>query len=919
MAKVKTGKKVKPLEILELERIYYTIFNESRNVRDLDIPENTYILNDKNEVTHLSIGENTEIRLESIKVFSDLKQLSITSNKIKDISSLASILSLEQLFLGGNKIIDIAPLSNLKNLKELAIWGDPINDHSPISSLLNLEQLYCQFSNIYSIDFVQKLKKMKILYADNNKINDINPLRFLNKLHTITLSRNLINDISPLEYLPNLKSIDLSENLIKVIPKNVAEKLILHNENNQDYIQDREGLNSSKNPLEFPPSSVIELGVETINNYYETSEQFGHAPLSEGRIIFIGDGSAGKSSLIERVLYDTFSLGKSQTNGVKIEQWRLPHIDGRELSFHIWDFGGQEIQHAVHKFFFTEGCLYVLVLDNRKEEEPEYWLQQVESLGGSAPVLVVFNKQDDNAIEIADRKFLKEKYPNIVGFYNTSCMNGLGINTFRENLKIQVMDLRTVEEQFPNNWFRIKTAIEECTSGEQHYLTYNVYKDICNKNNAETINTQKLLLRYFTTIGAITWFGDTYLNFLHVLSPAWITQGVYKIITSKKTADFFGHINIKDFKLLLHPVVEGDYLYEESHYGYILSMMKKFDLCYTADDENLLLPSAFGKVPKIEYSEFRGDQIRTYILQFKDYMPMALMHRFVAKKLSDVYDDNYWYSGIVIRDNKTNSLAMVQADKEAKRIYVRIKGEAKLGVWEHIRREFTSICSNYANINYFELIALDEKSENTVNYEDLLSHIKAGKSVYFHPRQQKDYNVGYLMGLFENKENTIEKFKSGNVQLQEYDYKKSEKNIPFIVNILNNNSPTVNTQVNTQINIDIDLQSVNNVSSDVKGEATYLSEALESLSESNKALSDALVKIIQFADDAKAARNTGDVKAKGWGRKLKSVIQTLAESSEQVKKIDEGSGSLKTLLKSLKDLTSQFSLKDVTDLLENIL
>jgi hypothetical protein len=60
-------------------------------------------------------------------------------------------------------------------------------------------------------------------------------------------------------------------------------------------------------------------------------------------------------------------------------------------------------------------------------------------------------------------------------------------------------------------------------------------------------------------------------------------------------------------------------------------MMKKFDLCYTSDDRILLLPSAFGKVPKLEYSEFRGPEVRTYILQFRDYMPMALIHRFIAK------------------------------------------------------------------------------------------------------------------------------------------------------------------------------------------------------------------------------------------------------------------------------------------------
>jgi len=37
-----------------------------------------------------------------------------------------------------------------------------------------------------------------------------------------------------------------------------------------------------------------------------------------------------------------------QTNGVKLEQLNLQHTeDQRDLIFHVWDFGGQEIQHAV--------------------------------------------------------------------------------------------------------------------------------------------------------------------------------------------------------------------------------------------------------------------------------------------------------------------------------------------------------------------------------------------------------------------------------------------------------------------------------------------------------------------------------------------------------------------------------------------
>ncbi|WP_218599006.1 COR domain-containing protein [Polaribacter sp. NJDZ03] len=890
-------KQDKPIKILELEEIYdivleqepeENLFNDGlRQMRDF------FVTNEENNIIALGISNrnvNTAIMdLSPISNLKNLTSLSLSNNNIEDISSIHPNPNLRHLFLGGNKIDDISLLLKFPLLEVLAIWNNPISDEYPLSLLTNLEELYCQKIGLKNLNFVSSLNKLEKLNASENEIIDIE-----------ILTKNT-----------KIKELILSNNKIKIIPTKLAEKFEWL-DSNIDEVEEffiDEGINIRNNPLEYPPNSVIELGAETIKNYYEATDEFGHAPLSEGRIIVVGDGSAGKSSLIERVLYNTFEQGKSQTNGVFIENWKLIHTDNRELTFHLWDFGGQEIQHAIHKFFFTEGCLYILVLDNRKEEEPEYWLQQIESLGGKADVLVVFNKQDDNTTEIADRKFLKEKYPNIVGFYNTSCKTGCGINEFKRDLENQVVKLQTVDEQFPNNWFKIKKEIKECTSGDQHYLDYKTYSEICNRNNAGNEKTQKLLLKYFTTIGAVTWFGDTYLNFLHVLSPKWITQGVYKIITSKKTASLFGVININHFEELLLPISDEDYTYDETHYGYILSMMKKFDLCYTPDDETLLIPSAFGKVPKVEYSDFRGEGVRTYILQFKDYMPLALIHRFTAKKLPFAYDNNYWYSGIVIKDSKSESISMIHADKEAKRIYVRIKGNEKLGMWEHIRRELHEIASSYAQISYSELISLDEDSRNTVAYEDLLSHISANKSIYFHSKSRKDYNVGYLIGMFESKEQTLEKYKKDELVFQ-------EKGGNLVLNILNNNSPTVNTQLNTQINIDIDINIVNNISSTVKGDALYL---LEELGYSNKVLSEALKKVMQFADDSKSATNSGDVKEKGWGRKLKSVLKTLGNAKEQLKNIQDGGEALKSILKGLKDLSTQFNLDDLKNLFEGIL
>ncbi len=914
----------KPEAILRLEQIYGITLKESEGMivfseieEDIfyrPLETRSYTVDEFGNVTGIDLAESAITDLSALQNLTTLKHLGVTGNNISNIEPLRKLRELRLLYLGGNTIHDISPVMELPNLLELAIWGNPVDDITLVSNLVQMEALYISNTNTSNISFISNLKNLKRLGAQHNKITDISVFALLHELDEVDLGYNRIEDLADLVDSINIRQLSLQANLLKQIPKKIAEKYRF-----LDYTPTGSSgyrLLLSDNPLAFPPYSVITLGPDTVKNYYETAETFGHAPLSEGRIIVVGDGSAGKSSLVEKLLYDRFDENKGQTNGVFIDNWLLTHEDGRPLTFHIWDFGGQEIQHAVHKFFFTEGCLYVLVLDNRKEEDPEYWLQQIESLGGKAPVLVVFNKQDQSNSEIADRKFLKEKYPNIVGFYTTSCKTGFGIAELKQDLEKQAVQLRTVEERFPNNWFAIKKAIEERTSGAQHYLTFETYRELCRQNHVDNGETQKLLLRYFTTIGAVTWFGDTYLNFLHVLSPAWITQGVYKIVTAQKTAKLFGQIHISDFKELLHPLSDGDYTYSENHYGYILSMMKKFDLCYTPDDQQLLIPSAFGKMPKVEYSDYRGENVRTYILQFKDYMPMALIHRYVAKRLGDAYQNNFWYSGIVIKDAKSDVLSMVQADKEAKRIYVRVKGDTPLGIWEHIRREMAEIISSYANIQYSELVALDERAENTVDYQDLVAYLQANKPVYFHPRLKKDFNVGYLIGLFEHRQGTLRRIMTGQSHNLVEEDKMSWNDVPsHITHILNNNTPNITVQVNTQINIDIDIQLVNDIGSTVKGDAGYL---LEALGESNKALSEALQKVIQFAEDAKKAQNSGDVKEKGWGRKLKGILELLGKSGEQFKNIQDGGEVLKSIFSGIKQLAGHFHFNDLLTTIANI-
>ena len=167
--------------------------------------------------------------------------------------------------------------------------------------------------------------------------------------------------------------------------------------------------------------------------------------LKRVRAIFIGHGEAGKTSLIRALHGEDVIEGKepmTQEIAIKdaaLSTHRMEQEAGvftsvtdykdDDLTVHFWDFGGQVMAHATHQFFLRSKCLYVVVLAGRAErnpnEEAEYWLEHVRAFGDNAPVLLVGNKADVMPVNL-DLTTLKQKFPNIAGFYSLSCTQAKG-------------------------------------------------------------------------------------------------------------------------------------------------------------------------------------------------------------------------------------------------------------------------------------------------------------------------------------------------------------------------------------------------------------------------------------------------------------------------------------------------------------
>ena len=105
-------------------------------------------------------------------------------------------------------------------------------------------------------------------------------------------------------------------------------------------------------------------------------------------VLLVGEGGSGKTQLLRRLRGEGFELQSESTHGIEVRELLLEHPSKPdvEMVLNCWDFGGQQIYHAIHQFFLTKNSLYILLDDTAKDhklvtdEGFRYWLEIIELL-----------------------------------------------------------------------------------------------------------------------------------------------------------------------------------------------------------------------------------------------------------------------------------------------------------------------------------------------------------------------------------------------------------------------------------------------------------------------------------------------------------------------------------------------------------
>ncbi len=632
---------------------------------------------------------------------------------------------------------------------------------------------------------VALLKWIRILWLHNNQISKVpefigqltelgilsvagNPIRLLpatvqrlTKLETLYISNTMPSVASPeIGKLLNLRSLGLEGLGLKQVPEwiqNLRKLVVLHlNDNDLEYLPDSIGkltnlelLDVTGNNLRELPSSLLNLkhlttlylgyiaeipveilldaNAQKILDYYfrikgpETQRQ----PLNEFKLILVGRGGVGKTTLVHRLTTNKYKEFK-RTPGINITKWPV-QIDADQVHAHIWDFGGQEIMHGTHRFFMTERALYLVLISGREgteDHDADYWLSLVRSFAGNVPIIILLNKWDDYQFEL-NRQLLKEKYGKNLVFVETDSRSGTGMSQLLERICQLAKKLPGLKAAWPSEWRQIK---EELPRRKKSWLTFDDFREFCVKQGIDQPKDQEALADSLHHLGLmLSYRKEEALRDFGVLNPQWVTKGIYQILNSPQLRKAQGEFTLKDFAGVL-PIRS----YPKEVHPYLLALMRKFQLCHPLDDkgEKYLIPELLTKdEPKLD-TEFPPDKCLGFEYRYDTVLPEGLLPRFIVETYFLRKPKLVWRTGAVLE--RANCRALVRGDIQGRRVVIRVTGVGKgqrelLGI---IREHFERIHRSFEKLPVTELVPIPKYPQITVPYEELLSYEWAGDDDY---------------------------------------------------------------------------------------------------------------------------------------------------------------------------------------------
>jgi len=708
---------------------------------------------------------------------SKLQILDCSYTQISDLSPLARLPKLKKLDLASTQITNLSPLSRLSKLQKLDFSSTQVSDLSPLLHLSNLQHLFFAETQVTELSPLSKLNNLEKLDFSVTQVSNLSSLSDLSNLQHLSFYETEISDLSPLSGLFNLELLDCRKTLVSdllpllpLLKKNITVKMEMYGG----------GIIVKDCPLTNPPIEVVNQGHYTILRYFDEREKAGTDQIYEAKLLLIGEGGAGKTTLCNKLFDIEAELPKEQdsTQGIDIKPYYFEIPNGNKFRLNVWDFAGQGKYQSAHSFFYTHRSLYVLVDDTRTLDENEayrtfynYWLQTVELFGGNSPLIILHNQKADRIRTGFNLGSFQSEYPFVKELFciNLGNKDTAGIWDLKKQIERWAQKLPHIGDVVPKTWVKVREDIETERQARP-YISDERYREICEAHGITDELKQSDLSRYFHDLGVFLHFQDnSQLRRDVFLQNQWVTNAVYKILDDTEIAvKKRGRFDKTDLVRLWN---EG--LYQKRR-DELLALMLQFELCYQVQDTDIyvapqLLP---GDLPVYNL----GSEIPLQLKYEYVFMPKGLLYRLIVRLHRHIAQQQsaVWNSGVVLE--REDVRADVVESLNRRQISIRAMGLRAKELVTIINEEVEKLHATYGDRLKVEVkvpcncrLCKEITTPNFYDKKDLDNRIAKRKQTVECKVSFEDVNVqGLLNGVFttviKNTKDIYALLASGNIE-----------------------------------------------------------------------------------------------------------------------------------------------------------
>jgi GTPase SAR1 family protein len=461
------------------------------------------------------------------------------------------------------------------------------------------------------------------------------------------LSRNRLTELPPeLGQLPALRTLDAHDNQLTEVPRELAGLLA-----------GTLSLDVRGNPLGGAFPELIARGPAALATYLASLDDA--IPQYEAKVLLVGEGKVGKTSLIAALRDAPFVEDRPTTHGIEIQPLVLRHPDpdlDADMTIRAWDFGGQEVYRISHQFFFSQRALYLVVWNAREgqeQNEVEGWLRRIRlRVSQNARALIVATHCDERRPEL-DYPRLQQLFPDLLaGYYEVDNHSGHGISELRAAIAAEAARLPQVGQPMSVRWIAAREEILARAQAEPQIP----YDEFVAAGQRHELDDQEIttLAELMNDLGQIVYYGDDEgLRDFVVLDPEWLTKAISYVLEDKPTRDAGGILDHARLAEIWHGGPNG-LGYPARYYPYFLRLMEKFDVSYRLEDDEYR--SLVAQLVGYERPELAWDGrtpppagIRRLALVCRLDEPVPGLIAWLTVKQHRASTGKHWRSGVFLR------------------------------------------------------------------------------------------------------------------------------------------------------------------------------------------------------------------------------------------------------------------------------